>query len=241
MQRLIREEVVGIINVCPEITNREIHRMAKVVVRERVLEDIQAFRVKVQWSAGEEREVVTISPGEERQMLKFAADQFAKEYRHRGLVVYDPTREDRDEAVLRGLMAAYQFFKENGSDALTRNRMRGGFRDDEFERFREQYRAYWINEAKERVLWERIKEVREEMGDPIPSEEDEVAARDAVVRVSGSDEEIESLRQQLAEEVAAVKALREDLEERLTAPAPEPQPGAEEGSGDGTSAEGVGA
>lgn len=212
-KRLIREKVCKVWNPCPDVTKHEVEKVARVLTRDRKFGTESVFKISCTWSSGAEREVVTLHPGEMRPMLAFAARKFAKSYRHRGIVLVDEGAKDEEllHLELQGLTAAFEFFKANGSDALMKARMSGGFRDEEFERYREKYRAYHINQAKEEILWQRIKKVREALGDPVIEPERPDPASIEVER-----EDLEDLKAQLRDEIEFLRSQREGKDQKLS-------------------------
>lgn len=152
----ISEKIETLLNPCPSVTNAELYELAGFPCRTRKQE--MAFQIDCHWSTGDEFDLVSLPPGETRSLPAYAAKQFAKDYAQRGVVLVTED-EDLQEAALRGLYTAAEFFQQAGTEQLAEHRARAAVPDDVWERLRSKYESFYVNEARETLIRAKIEEI----------------------------------------------------------------------------------
>jgi hypothetical protein len=159
-RRGFSEPVVHVYNPLPDVSDAEILERAGLDLIDPATRS--PWICDWRYSGHDEREWVHLKPGEFLMLRKSELPEFMNENRELGMVVVDDPQDPESirKATIKGLTAAYTFFKDRGKVRLLAVRKTHGFTAEEMEENRHEHWAYYYNQAKADIIAEVLKDLR---------------------------------------------------------------------------------
>jgi hypothetical protein len=153
------EEMMRLFNPLPPPTTRELVKVCDFVGMVKV-DDHPVFRVEHVWSAGAERETITIDPGQVVEMPKKMAMEIQRLKREQGIVLLSKN-SDPVESAREGLQSALAFYRGRGSMQVQKFRARHGVTkdDEQWQLLRTEIPGAVMNMEKERMVMQALRAV----------------------------------------------------------------------------------
>lgn len=149
-----------VLNPLPSVTVGEVARKANIILTSPNKDTVQAFTVEYTYNMegvdGNKPERLDLHPGESVDLPKSIAEQYARECADQGIVVVRPN-ESEDEARLRGLRNALNFYRKVGSESLAKKQ--AGMSQEEREAYRNRFAPLHMNKVKETLIEKEIARV----------------------------------------------------------------------------------
>lgn len=159
-KRGINEPYVIVCNPLPDVAEEVLLEAAGLELIEPA--NISPFQMDWQWGGGFEREFVTLSPGEERQLRESEAKEFMAVMKPVGAAVWpaDASPLEILRAKSDALRTAAKYYHDRGAKRISAYRKDHGIGKDELLERKDDLWAYFLNEEKAKACDAELKRLR---------------------------------------------------------------------------------